>query len=235
MSDMLSGRNIKQLYTWLTLVVMSLLLISCATPPSKTSPKTVEATLTSEQVVYQHTLIPSSTFNLSTYSPQKYNPTAIDSWFPFLQHTPVPWTTPLPDPVHSALDGIYGKSDPTDPQWWNCRRCPDYYPAGGNWRLQLDKGIFRIYYEVTGWRSLGSFFVENDTITFFNDPYCPHDIGRYRWKLEESQLAFLEIDDSCSLNLRAENLTRQPWTSCQPPNREAAISDHWIKPSGCER
>ena len=28
-------------------------------------------------------------------------------------------------------------------------------------------------------------------------------------------------------------LTKQPWLSCQPPNPEAAISDHWIRPPGC--
>jgi hypothetical protein len=41
------------------------------------------------------------------------------------------------------------------------------------------------------------------------------------------------IQDDCSFKLRAANLTNMPWASCQPPNREAAISDHWIKPAGC--
>jgi hypothetical protein len=29
------------------------------------------------------------------------------------------------------------------------------------------------------------------------------------------------------------NLTNFPWQSCQPANIEAAITDHWAKPPGC--
>ena len=133
------------------------------------------------------------------------------------------------------LDDTYGKLDPSEPEWWICRRCPDYLPAGGNWRLQFDKGVYRIYYEVIQWRSLGSFVVSGDRIYLFNDPYCQWDVGEYRWKLEDRKLTFEVIEDPCSFKLRAANLTGYAWVSCQPPNREAAISDHWIKPAGCER
>jgi hypothetical protein len=35
------------------------------------------------------------------------------------------------------------------------------------------------------------------------------------------------------LDSRAMNLANLPWQSCQPPNTEAAITDHWPKPIGC--
>jgi hypothetical protein len=41
-------------------------------------------------------------------------------------------------------------------------------------------------------------------------------------------------EDNCAIGLRAINLTKLPWLSCQPPNREAAITDHWPKPAGCD-
>jgi hypothetical protein len=84
-------------------------------------------------------------------------PSPTDRWFSFMMITPYPWSTPLPPYVVTAIDGTYAKLDPDEPQWYNCRRCADFLPAGGIWRLQLDKGIYRIYYEVTEWRSLGSF------------------------------------------------------------------------------
>jgi len=59
-------------------------------------------------------------------------------------------------------------------------------------------------------------------------------IGEYKWDLEKVALKLEEVKDSCAIHMRALNLTRQAWLSCQPPNIEAAISDHWIKPPGCE-
>src|SRR3989304_8991187 len=81
----------------------------------------------------------------------------ISIWQSLLQTTPFAYIAPIPDPIGSPLDGTYAKLDPSAPQWWGCRRCADYRPAGGIWRLNLDRGVLRIYYEVTGWRSIASF------------------------------------------------------------------------------
>ena len=35
------------------------------------------------------------------------------------------------------------------------------------------------------------------------------------------------------ISLLLANLTKQPWLSCQAPNHEAGITDHWRKPPGC--
>ena len=48
------------------------------------------------------------------------------------------------------------------------------------------------------------------------------------------QLILKAIEDKCAIGLRARNLTNIPWLSCQPPNVEAAVTDHWPKPAGCE-
>ena len=135
-------------------------------------------------------------------------PTPTDRWFSFMEITPYPWSTPLPPYVATPIDGTYAKLDPDEPQWYHCRRCADFLPAGGNWRLQLDKGIYRIYYEVTEWRSLGSFSINGDTIYFFNDPNCMKDVGIYKWQLTDGALSLELIEDVCAINMRAANFIK---------------------------
>jgi hypothetical protein len=160
--------------------------------------------------------------------------TPSDPWQVLLGHTPVPWTTPLPPQESTVLDATYVKVNPLLATPFPCKRCPDYKLDGGLWKLSLDKGIFRILYTVNGWRSLGSYTVEGDKIYFFNDPYCNWETGVYTWTLEQSSLVLTEVDDPCSQGLRAGNFVDQPWQSCRPPNTEAAITDHWQKPEGCD-
>ena len=161
-------------------------------------------------------------------------------WFNLQSRTPVPHTTPLPESEWTPIDGTYAKLDPSLPQWWACRRCADYRPAGGIWKLQFDKGVMRIYYPITGWRSVASYTVSGDRLFIFNDPYCPQEVGEYSWKLgdmwnlADRSLEIEVIADSCSIELRAENLNNQAWLSCMPPNEMTGVSDHWHKPPGCE-
>lgn len=163
----------------------------------------------------------------STYAPLR-------RWSDVLQFTPFAYTTPLPPNVHTPVDGVYALFDPSEPQWWNCRRCPEYRPAGGVWRLQLDRGVMHLIYDVTGFGSVASYTVEGDRIALFNDPQCPYETGEYTWELEEGDLVLREVQDRCAIHLRAVNLTRQAWLSCQPPSARAAASDMWNKPPGCE-
>lgn len=176
--------------------------------------------------------------NAPIASPNQANPssnaTPTDGWRALFQHTPVPWTTPLPPEEATVLDATYVKINPRLATPFPCKRCPDYALEGGLWKLSLDKGTFRIYYTVNGWRSLGSYAVSEDRIYFFNDPYCNWETGVYQWKLEEGALTLTELDDPCSQGLRAANFINQRWLSCSPPNTEAAITDHWQKPAGCD-
>jgi len=167
--------------------------------------------------------------------------TATDVWFGLLEKTPIPHTTSLPDSTWTPIDGIYAKLDHSEPQWWDCRRCADYRPAGGIWKLQFDKGVMRIYYDVTSWRSIASYTVSGDHLYIFNDPTCPQDVGKYKWKLEDKwnlrdrSLSLDVVDDTCSIRLRGKNLSNDPWLSCMPPNEMTGASDHWHKPPGCEQ
>jgi hypothetical protein len=126
------------------------------------------------------------------------------------------------------------KIDPKEGTPVPCRRCPDYTQGGGLWKLRLEDGIFRIYHPGTGWKSLGSFAVSGDEVLFFNDPNCINVVGRYTWDLTDGQLTLSVVDDPCAIQLRAKQLTRQPWLSCRPPNQEAAVTGHWEMPEGCE-
>jgi hypothetical protein len=155
-------------------------------------------------------------------------------WVELLHKTPYPHTAPLPPLVRTTLDGNYTKFDPKETPPVPCRRCPDYAPGGGIWKLNLDKGIFRIFHEATAWRSIGSFLVHGNQLRFFNDPYCLEAIGTYNWTLEEGRLKLLVVEDECAIGLRAMNFTKLPWLFCRPRSMEAAISDYGYKPPGCD-
>lgn len=159
-------------------------------------------------------------------------PTSV--WSGLLKQTPYPYATPLPPAQTTILDGIYTKFDlkqsGLDPLpeggvlmphprregvfWLK----PVPYPLeGGTWILQLDRGIFRVFHETTGWRTLGSFTVSEDRIEFFNDPHCYDAVGIYTWVLEAGQLTLKAIEDECDGRvlggggLRATNFSTHPW------------------------
>jgi hypothetical protein len=161
-------------------------------------------------------------------------PTPTTIWTAMLQRTPYPYTTPLPPAEPTVLDGTYVKFDPRPGRRAPCRRCPPYPPEGGVWRLSLDDGIFRVVHDAIGWATLGSFTVSEDRIAFFNDPHCYDDVGIYTWQLEAGELTLKVVGDDCAFGLRTESLMALAWKSCQPPSTEAAISNHWPTPVGCD-
>lgn len=168
--------------------------------------------------------------------------TATDIWASALSKTPYPYTLALPEPMPTLLDGTYAKFELKETPPVHCLRCPDYAPEGGVWKLQLDRGVFRIFHQPTGWHSMGSYILSKDRRTagtvdqlvLFNDPNCPEYVGVYAWQLDAGQLRLKAIEDTCSIHLRAMNLSNLPWLACRPPNIEAGTTDHWPKPPGCE-
>jgi hypothetical protein len=140
----------------------------------------------------------------------------------------------LPPRNRTDIDGVYTKRDLKKTPQVPCRRCPDYVPEGGIWKLQFDRGVFRIFHTVSGWKSIGSFHLANNHLFIYNDPVCHEVIGRYAWVLQENHLVLNVIEDACKIHLRAKNLTKQPWQSCTPPDTEAAVSGHWPIPPGCD-
>jgi hypothetical protein len=217
MSRIVSQRNAKRLGYAVCAVLVALLLAGgCASIARDPEPGTPQATQTMAD--------------------------PIDAWSALLQRAPHPYLLPLPPTKRTSLDGTFTKVELKESPPVHCLRCPDYAPEGGIWKLNLDRGTFRILYQVTGWKSIGSYVVTRDRWTsgapdqllLFNDPTCPDAIGLYTWKLEAGKLFLEVIDDTCAIYLRAMNLTNLPWLSCQPPNIEAGITDHWLKPPGCE-
>ncbi len=160
--------------------------------------------------------------------------TPADTWKAFQERSPFPYKSPLPPSTSTSIDGIYIKQEPFVGEHVPCRRCPDWLYEGGLWKIRFDRGIYRVFYAELGWRSLGSYTVSEDRLFLFNDPHCIDDIGVYKWKLEKGILTFQVIDDLCAIKLRGKNLTHLPWISCQPPNAEAAVTNHWKRPKGCE-
>lgn len=155
-------------------------------------------------------------------------PVATTAWDVLLAQTPVAYTTPLPAEAKTPIDGTYAKIDQSRPQWWLCLRCADYRPAGGIWKLQFEQGVMRIYYEVTGWKSIASYAVAGDRLTLFNDPYCRGEVGEYTWKVEADGLDLEAVSDTCSFDLRAQNLSNQDWSVCPPVDAQLS------SPPGCE-
>jgi hypothetical protein len=161
-------------------------------------------------------------------------PPAKAAWNELLQRSPFPYIMPLPEPRPTAVDGTYTKSVVVRAERAHCLRCPDYAPEGGLWRIQFDKGTFRIIHAETAWKSIGTCIVAGDRLLLANDPNCIDTVGLYTWRLEGGQLFLEVIDDPCAIKLRGLNLTQQPWRACRPPTIEAAVTEHWPKPEGCD-
>jgi hypothetical protein len=191
----------------------------------------------------EETFQPKALFQVSTPSApaiQTETPTAGrsgtadgDPWLELMRKGPFPYSTPLPPALATVLDGTFVKREPQVGTPVPCRRCPDYLPEGGLWKLNLDKGVFRIFHPDSGWRSLGSFTVSGNRFAVFNDPACIDQIGLYEWMLEEGELAFKLIRDACQVDRRARSFARRAWEACQPPSTGGATTDHWPVPAAC--
>ena len=155
-------------------------------------------------------------------------------WAELLQRRPYPYLLALPESRQTEIEGTYVKTVPAAADRVHCLRCPDYNPEGGVWKLNLDRGVFRIFHPESEWRSIGSYIVAGDRLLFANDPNCIDGLGLYAWRLEQDRLELRVLDDPCAIGLRAANLCQMPWRSCRPPNAEAAVTGHWPKPEGCE-
>ncbi|MGE5141354.1 MAG: hypothetical protein ACM3JD_17945, partial [Rudaea sp.] len=160
---------------------------------------------------------------------------------------PFPYSQPLPPQERTEVDGLYVRYVPLDGTPTPCKRCAGYRLEGGLWSLYLDRGVFKVFQRESEFEAVGSYTVSGNRLTLYNDPYCEEDlrmVGTYTWTGDGNSLTLQSVDDACSIGLRAKNLALSTWTrapadageraaSCQPPNREAAVSDHWKKPIYC--
>lgn len=159
---------------------------------------------------------------------------------------PYPFTTPLPPPTPTILDGVYTREAPFIGTPTPCRRCAPYRAEGGVWTLTLDAGAFRVSHNGTNFQGIGSFTVSGNRLTLFNDPNCHLDVGQYTWEMDGRSLILTPVEDSCGFKLRAKNLGSGAWVKqadaagqkldpCQPPSQEAAITGHWPAPASCRQ
>ena len=158
---------------------------------------------------------------------------------------PYPYTTPLPEPTPTELDGIYTYAAQFIGTPTPCRRCAPYRAEGGEWQLVFDKGVFRVTHSDTDFLGIGSFTIDGNKLTLFNDPHCHLETGTYIWHRDGRALRLTETDDLCAFGLRSRNFGVGNWTlqtddegnqldACQPPNQEAAVTGHWPAPEGCD-
>lgn len=211
-------------------------LVSACAPaaPAASSPSIVspDTSLPSPVVTYR-----APTYAEITPGPHKF----VGDLSTTIEVPPFAYSHPLPPPVPTLLDGLYTRSIDYDGTPTPCKRCAGYRLEGGVWSLYLDKGVFKVFQQDTDFEAVGSFSVAGDQVTLFNDPFCEEDltmVGGYTWARNGDSLILKVVNDPCSIGLRAKNLTATTWTKktdpCQPPNREAAVTDHWKKPAECE-
>ena len=181
--------------------------------------------------------LPEPARNTPQISSTAASPTRIpseDDWVALLQKKPYPYTTPLPERTPTVLDSVYTKVGPKAGTPVPCRRCPDYLTEGGLWKLSLNKGVYHIFHEGTGWGSLGSCSISGNRLYVFNDPTCLEEIGIYRWKIARGGMKLELVEDGCQVGRRGWNFAEMVWQSCQPSSIEAAEADDWSPPEGCE-
>lgn len=133
---------------------------------------------------------------------------------------PYPFMSPTPAPVVTDVDGTYMRTltlaDVGGARIglpYRCLRCPPYRIDAGVSTLILHKGAYYLNHQLSTFRTLGSYVVEGDRITLFNDANCPQTPGVYRWKRGPHALTLRVVEDDCPFDgERADDLTLTSWT-----------------------
>lgn len=196
------------------------------------------------------TLTPGTLYRAPTYAEITPGPKIqVPDLSTIIEVAPFPYSLPLPPSTPSAVDGLYSRRVPFEGTPVPCKRCAGYRLEGGLWTLYLDKGVFKVFQQDTDFQAVGSFVASGNRLSIFNDPFCEEDltmVGTYTWEIDDNSLTLQALQDNCSIGLRAKNLTLARWIktpvdltqralTCQPPNREAGITDHWKKPPYCQQ
>jgi hypothetical protein len=144
---------------------------------------------------------------------------------------PYPYLSPTPPPsTRTVLDGTYlrvltlrdvGGARVGLP--FRCLRCPPYRIDAGVSTIMFWHGAWFLHHQMSGFKTQGSFVVEGDRVTLFNDPNCPQGEGVYRFEKTAHGLRFETIRDDCPWSgERADDLTRVQWTNVH-------VCVRWIK------
>ena len=133
---------------------------------------------------------------------------------------PYPFMSPTPPPDPSVLDGTYlrtltlrdvGGARIGLP--YRCLRCPPFRIDAGVSTLIFTRGAYYLHHQLSGFRTMGSFVIEGDRVTLFNDANCPQTPGIYAFELTAHGLRFRVVEDECPFSgERSFDLLVRPWT-----------------------
>ncbi len=106
---------------------------------------------------------------------------------------------------------------------FRCLRCPPYRIDAGVSTIMFWHGAWFLHHQMSDFKTQGSFVVDGDRVTLFNDPNCPQGEGVYRFEKTAHGLRFETIRDECPWSgERADDLTRVQWTNVH-------VCVRWIK------
>ena len=132
---------------------------------------------------------------------------------------PYPFASPTPPPEVSEIDGTYLRTVDLSQIGgariglpYRCFRCPPYRIDAGVSTLVFHEGAYYIHQDLSGFRSMGSFVVDGDTVRLFNDANCPQTTGVYRFERTAHALRLTVVRDDCPFSgERADDLMFEPW------------------------
>jgi len=144
---------------------------------------------------------------------------------------PFPYLSPTPPPTtETVLDGTYMRTltlrDVGGARIglpFRCLRCPPYRIDAGVSTIMFWHGAFFLHHQISDFKTQGSFVVDGDRVTLFNDPNCPQGVGVYSFEKTAHGLRFDVIHDDCPWSgERGDDLTRVTWTNVH-------VCVRWVK------
>jgi hypothetical protein len=152
---------------------------------------------------------------------------------------PYPFMSPTPPPLETPIDGTYMRTVDLDEVGgariglpYRCFRCPPYRIDAGVSTLIFTKGAYYVHHHMSGFRTMGSFVIDGDRITLFNDPNCPQTPGVYTFEHSAHGISLQVVHDGCPYSHeRADDLMFHDWTRVSPCFRR--IQDLWPGEVAC--
>jgi hypothetical protein len=152
---------------------------------------------------------------------------------------PYPFMSPTPPPDPSPLDGTYLRTVDLSEVGgarvglpYRCFRCPPFRIDAGVSTLIFTRGAYYLHHYLSGFRTMGSFVVDGDRVTLFNDANCPQTPGTYRFERTAHGLALSPLEDECPYSgERADDLSFHTWTKVSACVRR--IKDLWPGEVAC--
>lgn len=153
---------------------------------------------------------------------------------------PYPYTTPTPPERATAIDGTYlrvvsleraGGAELGLPI--RCFRCIPFRVDAGVSILILFEGSYYLHHHLSGFRTMGHYFVSGNRVELVNDANCPQTRGTYTWSMKDGRLGFDVLDDPCPFDdLRAGDLQAGPWAKVDACIYR--IQNLWPAALGCD-